>query len=149
MNASTRQSWGNGLKNIRTKAKEYGLPDPEFIAMPETFRVNLYRNNKYTKYREELDIGFDIHRNSIGEASEKNRNSIKDVSELDLTYVQRRILEIISKDPKISANKLAELVGISRRNIEANLKKLKTLGILKRVGSPKFGYWEISLITLL
>ncbi len=162
------ESWGNGLKNIRTKAKEYGLPDPEFIAMPETFRVNLYRNNKYTKYLEELDIGFDIHRNSIGEASEKHRNSIgeaseknwnsigeasekhrnsiKDVSELDLTYVQRRILEIISKDPKISANKLAELVGISRRNIEANLKKLKTLGILKRVGSPKFGYWEISSI---
>ena len=60
--------------------------------------------------------------------------------------MQRRILEIISKDPKISANKLAELVGISRRNIEANLKKLKTLGILKRVGSPKFGYWEISSI---
>lgn len=38
------ESWGTGLQRIRNLAKEYGLSDVEFIDMPETFRVNLYRN---------------------------------------------------------------------------------------------------------
>lgn len=38
---------------------------------------------------------------------------------------------------------LAEQIGISKRNIEANIKKLKELGILIRRGSSKDGYWEV------
>ena len=34
---------GTGLQNIRRAAEEYHLPEPEFIKMGETFRVNLYR----------------------------------------------------------------------------------------------------------
>ena len=37
------EAWGTGLQRIQNLAKEYGLPDVEFIEMPETFRVNLYR----------------------------------------------------------------------------------------------------------
>ena len=36
------ETWGNGLKSIAKSAKEYNLPAPKFIEMPETFRVNLY-----------------------------------------------------------------------------------------------------------
>ena len=35
------EAWGTGLKNIRRAAQEYHLPEPEFIEMAETFRVNL------------------------------------------------------------------------------------------------------------
>ena len=38
------EAWGNGLKSIVRRAQEYHLPPPEFIEMPESFRVNLYRN---------------------------------------------------------------------------------------------------------
>ena len=41
------------------------------------------------------------------------------------------------------AKKMAETIGISSRNVEANIKKLKKCGILIRHGSPKSGYWEI------
>ena len=37
------EAWGTGLQRIQSAAKEYGLPDVEFIEMPESFRVNLYR----------------------------------------------------------------------------------------------------------
>lgn len=37
------ESWGTGIKKIIDSAKDYGLPEPEFVEMPETFRVNLFR----------------------------------------------------------------------------------------------------------
>ena len=43
----------------------------------------------------------------------------------------------------MSAVRLAEQLGISSRNVEKNIKKLKEYGILIRHGSPKNGYWEI------
>lgn len=37
------EAWGTGLRRIQNVAREYGLPEPEFIEMPESFRVNLFR----------------------------------------------------------------------------------------------------------
>lgn len=39
------EAWGTGIKRIQSATKEYGLPEPEFIEMPETFRVNLFRHS--------------------------------------------------------------------------------------------------------
>ena len=36
-------AWGTGVKRIRDAAAEYGLPEPEFLEMDDTFRINLYR----------------------------------------------------------------------------------------------------------
>ena len=58
---------------------------------------------------------------------------------------QQKILELLSKDPQLSAAKLAEQIGIASRNVESNIKKLKEQGILIRHGSPKSGYWEIAV----
>ncbi len=57
---------------------------------------------------------------------------------------QKRILELLSQDAQLSAKKIADVIGISSRNIESNIKKLKKCGILIRHGSPKNGYWEIT-----
>ena len=44
---------------------------------------------------------------------------------------------------KLSATKLAEQIGIAKRNVKANIKKLKEQGLLVRHGAPKNGYWEV------
>ncbi len=49
----------------------------------------------------------------------------------------------IAKNPHVTAQKLAIIVGISKRKIEDNLFKLKTEGLIERIGSPKGGYWQI------
>jgi Fic family protein len=61
----------------------------------------------------------------------------------NLTDNQKLILEQIKLNNKISATKLADAVGISKRKIEENLAKLKSMGILTRVGGTR-GYWEIN-----
>lgn len=60
-----------------------------------------------------------------------------------MSDTQEKILVLLSKDAQLSASKMADQIGVARRNIEANIKKLKERGILVRHGSPKNGYWEI------
>lgn len=59
------EAWGTGLQRIQKAAKEYELPDPEFIEMPESFRVNLYRKS--------------LPMPSVGETSGDYRQNIDDV----------------------------------------------------------------------
>jgi len=54
-----------------------------------------------------------------------------------------KILELIKKTPKITQSDLVEKTGLTRRGIEWNIKKLKELKYIKRVGSDKTGYWQI------
>ena len=61
----------------------------------------------------------------------------------DLNDTQQKIIKLLSEDHQLSAVKLAEKIGVVRRNIENNIKKLKEYGILIRHSSPKNGYWEI------
>ena len=122
------ESWGTGVKRIFSAAESYGLPTPEFQVFDNMFRVNLFRKVFSVK-----------EWRSIGEASEKYQNNFRN----NLNKTQNQILELLSQDAQISAKKMAEVIGISSRNIESNIKKLKGYGILIRHGSPKNGYWEI------
>ena len=66
------------------------------------------------------------------------------VPPLNLTLT-KKIIKLLLEDNQLSAIKLADRIGIASRNIESNIKKLKELGILIRHGSPKNGYWEVTL----
>ena len=133
------EAWGSGIKRILNAAEEYGLPKPRFQEFDNMFRVELFRN-LFPMMEENRDIG---------EASEKNRRSIGEVSgieqQIELNDTQKKIIKLLLEDNQLSAIKLADRIGIASRNIESNIKKLKELGILIRHGSPKNGYWEVTL----
>jgi ATP-dependent DNA helicase RecG len=61
-----------------------------------------------------------------------------------VTDNQRLIIEYILENNKISASEMAEKIGISKRKVLENIKKLKDTGILQRAGSPKAGLWLIN-----
>jgi Fic family protein len=90
-----------------------------------------------------LDIIFktlkklEIKNNKVGEKVGKK------VGE-NLTENQIEIVKYMMENPKISAKKLSELVNISTRKIEENIKKLKDSKIIKRIGANKGGHWEVS-----
>ena len=130
------EAWGTGLQRIQNAAKGYGLPEPEFIEMPESFRVNLYRNPLPMQGIGQISVE---HRQNIGDESTERRSG--DGVELNVT--QRRIVEMLSADSGMTGADLAKQIGISKRNIETNIKKLKELGVLLRHGSSKGGYWEV------
>lgn len=60
-----------------------------------------------------------------------------------VTVNQKKILEAIKKNPHVTLDELSKKIGISRKSIAANVKKLQEAGMLKRNGADKNGYWEI------
>ena len=56
---------------------------------------------------------------------------------------EKKLLLLLNEAPGMSAQDIAEIVGISKRGVEKQLKKLKEAGVLKRQGSDKAGYWII------
>ena len=53
------------------------------------------------------------------------------------------ILELLKENPKLSAKKLSEQIGITSRAVEKQLASLVEKGFIKREGSPKGGHWEV------
>ena len=60
------------------------------------------------------------------------------------TANQKKILEEIKKNQFVTQEKLAEIIGITRKSINENMKKLQSMNIIERVGADKNGYWKIS-----
>ena len=60
-----------------------------------------------------------------------------------VTVNQKKILEAVKKNPHVTLDELSKKIGISRKSIAANVKKLQEAGMLKRNGADKNGHWEI------
>ena len=60
-----------------------------------------------------------------------------------VTVNQQKIIEVIKENPFITQEELAQIIGLSRKSIIQNMKKLQDNGLLKRVGADKNGHWEI------
>ena len=60
-----------------------------------------------------------------------------------VTVNQQKILELIKQNPHITQEELTKAVGIARKNIISNMKKLQEAGLLVRHGADKNGWWEV------
>jgi predicted HTH transcriptional regulator len=56
---------------------------------------------------------------------------------------QQKILDLIRNIPKITAQEIAEKIGLSERRVYSNIKSLSDAKLIERKGSKKSGYWEI------
>jgi ATP-dependent DNA helicase RecG len=61
----------------------------------------------------------------------------------NFTDNQFKIITLIESNNRITTNELAIEIGILQRKIKDNILKLKTSGILSRIGTPKSGYWKL------
>ena len=60
-----------------------------------------------------------------------------------LSENQKKIMEILAKNPTVTQNELSEIVGIHRVSISENMRKLQRMGLINRVGGDNGGHWEI------
>ena len=109
------EKYGSGIKRIQQQFIAYGLKSPVFENFQHGFRVIVSAN--------EHKVGV--------EAEDK------------LSINQQKILALIQKDPLVTAKILSTIIGISLRKVEENLRKLKEMKRIRRVGSDKSGQWAI------
>ena len=61
-----------------------------------------------------------------------------------VTINQQKIIDIIRKNPYVTQEDLADIIGITKKSITANMKKLQDNGLIKRIGANKNGHWQIN-----
>jgi ATP-dependent DNA helicase RecG len=69
--------------------------------------------------------------------------NLRTINEESLTLTQKTILKLLTYS-KLTIDEMSSKIAVSTRTIEYSLTKLKTLGLIKREGSKKTGYWIVS-----
>ena len=67
--------------------------------------------------------------------------SVKTVEKTTRTV--EKILKILSNTPSITVREMSEILGLSRRGVEEQIKSLKQKSVIRRVGPDKGGHWEV------
>lgn len=72
-------------------------------------------------------------------------NTIEEIIETEkrFTVNQQKILNLIEENPVITQEELYKNIGIARKSIILNMKKLQDAGLIKRIGADKNGHWQI------
>jgi len=91
-----------------------------------------------------------VHRKPLEELELTDKGALKVQAEArhaptnaPVTGLQTQLLGFIRSNPVVSYDELAALTQKDRTTIMRNIGKLKTSGLLRRVGSRKTGHWEV------
>lgn len=145
------EQWGTGLQRMIRGCREYGVREPEFVDMGDAFRVIFYRSNIKTDIEnmERFAVtGTEIENTGIESkitGIETGTEMIEDELLSVLSDTEKKVVELILKNPEITQDKMAEIVGMSKNGIRYVMNKLKNRGILTRAGATKKGKWSINL----
>ena len=121
------ERYETGVRRIRDYFREYGSPEPLFENFQHSFKVTAYPLQK--------EKGFlDMSEKTV-EMSEKNDERLGEN--------QKKIVQLMQKNSHITIPELSEQIKISETAIQNNISKLKTKGIIERIGPDKGGYWKI------
>lgn len=124
---------GSGIIRMKDLMQEVGLPEPEFRTLG-MFTICLKRRIKPSEKivnnsSESLDLSVLLpYEGAEKKPSEKT---------------SEKILRFIGEDAKITIDELAIKLGKSTRAIELQLKKLKEIKTISRIGPDKGGEWVI------
>lgn len=73
---------------------------------------------------------------------ENQRYIVENIIE-KLPKTQSQIIRIILEDPSVTTKEIAGTLSIAQRNVQNHIRKLKEVGVIRRVGPDKGGRWEI------
>jgi ATP-dependent DNA helicase RecG len=132
------EAWGRGIEKMKKGCLADNLPEPEFKILPNMFSICFHiRNNNGTRVGEDdgcvnggVNVGIDVGINvgiSVG-----------------LNETQRKIVDLMVKNPEVTTGQISKEIGLSKRRVESNISKLKHLGIVERIGSRKIGRWAVN-----
>ena len=80
--------------------------------------------------------------NDVEKTSDVAENVVENIVETTQKTTQK-IIELIRNYPEITKEELAEKCGVTSDGIKWQLKKLKSQGVIRRIGPDKGGRWEI------
>jgi ATP-dependent DNA helicase RecG len=146
------EKMGTGIFRIKKALKDADNPEPVFdcdsfftIIFKRSF-VELKGDSDLVKTAQENDEIALEKVKTTQENDETTQEKIKTTQENDRTTQEttpETIISLIRKNPEITRNEMAEIIGLTSEGVKYNLTKMIKAGIIKHVGPTKKGYWQI------
>ena len=119
------EAWGRGIERIITACKNDGFSTPEF---------RYDASGVWTIFK------FEYPERATTQSDQKTTQ--KTIQ--NLTRQQQAMLSFIKEHPEATRKEISEsLSNITEDGVKYNLSRLQELGLLKRIGGGKQGYWQI------
>jgi len=146
------EGWGTGLPRLFRQCQEMGLPEPKFEEFGDGIKTTIYRatgDGSFDPKNADDDPKNDPNDpksdpKNIGDDPKKTpdvpKNDPKNVD--DLSDHERRIIDLIKRDEKITQQTIADTLGISLKTAKRITTSLQLKGLIERIGSRNGGYWE-------
>ena len=124
------QEFGEGVDRMYKEMESANLPEPEYKQRDSMIYATL-KNKNYGN----------INTNDKYKITDNVTEVTDNVTEV--TKLQKDIISLIKNNPSITNADIAKELNTARETITRNISKLKSLGILERVGSDRKGSWVI------
>lgn len=125
---------GSGIKKILL-AYENDEKKPKFEIIGDVFIVTFYSRLYRNVERNDDNVDTNVERN----VERKIKGKYPELSNISIN-----ILNLLEKNKYLKQNEIAEKLNKAPNTIYRNIKVLKDMGIIERVGSTKKGYWRIN-----
>lgn len=74
-----------------------------------------------------------------------SERSFAAANDLDLTSTDEYVLKVLDTNGRVTAARIAEVLGVSESTIRRSFRKLRAQKIIERIGSNKAGYWKVMI----
>ena len=118
------ESWGRGIDKMNAECRKHDIAKPNYDFEMSGLMLTFQANPAHMREEGSQVIAL----GKIPKTREKTRE---------------KILKLIKENPTISTMEMAQVLNLTFKGIEWQIKKLKDQGTLKRIGADKGGYWEV------
>ena len=146
------ENYGSGFRRIREECDKNGNPYPVCEEHATEFRVTYPARTVESVAK----LGLEPYHFGLEKTSETEVDAPEVASTLKSTQkaagstlkstqktTDSTLKEIVEKNPSVTIESLAALLGITRDGVNKAIRRLKAAGAIRRVGPDKGGHWEI------
>ena len=163
------ESWGRGYKKIVEGFEKAGLPTPKIESAEGGVRVTFLRrnvndaqngtSNVEDRITDKVNVNATdrVNVNANDNVNVKTDNEVNDKVSVNVNVTdrvnvkvnvkvnvtQKQIIAKIIDNPNMTQLELSQILGMSLVHVNRNMKKLQTMGVIRRVGADKNGHWEV------
>lgn len=120
------ERWGRGIQKICDACREHGADEPV-----------------YTVQSNYVMVKFAALESAIVRDSKVPKVQSEPLDEPLENLLEKRILENIKKNPRVTYDELAARLETSRSSIKREIGKMNAGGLIERVGGKRYGHWKI------
>jgi ATP-dependent DNA helicase RecG len=133
----------NDFENLGDFLKELDLTEGRSTGISKILKVMKENGSPRPEFETDDDRSYFLIRLPAHSKAESGESAHADTKEKTSEKMSEKILTEIRNNRNVTIAELSELVGVTTRSVERNLKKLQESGLLERIGPAKGGHWVV------